>query len=143
MKVQIKTPLLMFLLLLGLVTHFTAFSEITNSIPSELRTGTFPCDKATIQTALELKHAGWSYIMPEPKSPQAAWGNSDGRTTWWIGYWINKNNNSTSLSQPQKDSNGQFVGDGKGMRAWRRGGTPKPPTKIEWLCSDYGGIPPT
>jgi hypothetical protein len=80
--------------------------------------------------------------MPEPKSHQAAWGNHDGRTTWWVGYWVNRRTGATSSSQPKMDSTGEFVGDGNGFRAWRRGGTPRPPSKIEWLCSSYGGMPP-
>ena len=130
-------------LILGIISVSLATAETTNSIPPELRKGDFSCDKATIQTALELKHAGWTYIMPEPKSPQAKWGNHDGRTTWWVGYWVNKQNNSTSSTQPKKDANGQLAGDGKGSRSWRRGGSPPTPTKIEWLCSDFGGIPPS
>ena len=28
--------------------------------------------------------------MPQPKSRQAAWGNGDGRTTWFYGFWDNE-----------------------------------------------------
>ena len=114
----------------------------TNSFPPELRQGNFQCEKATIQIAVELKHAGWTYIMPEPKSPQAAWGHKDGRTTWWIGYWVNGRDDSTSLTQPRRNTEGKLVGDGGGGHLWRRGGSPPPPSKIEWLCSTHGGIPP-
>src|SRR5690242_4694705 len=92
-------------LLIGLLSHSRAFADSTNSIPSELRKGTFSCDAKTLQTALDLKHAGWTYVMPEPKSPQAAWGHRDGRTTWWVGYWINKDKTNSSI-QPKKDTNG-------------------------------------
>ena len=128
-------------LMLGAVSC-TPAADTTNSIPLELRSGDFSCDKSTIQTAAELKHAGWTYIMPEPKSPQAAWGNYDGRTTWWVGYWVNRTTSATSFTQPTINSNGEIIGDGNGYLAWRRGGTPPPPTEIEWLCSSYGGIPP-
>jgi hypothetical protein len=128
-------------LMLGAVSC-TPAADTTNSIPLELRSGDFSCDKSTIQTAAELKHAGWTYIMPEPKSPQAAWGNYDGRTTWWLGYWVNGTTSATSFTQPTINSNGEIIGDGNGYLAWRRGGTPPPPTEIEWLCSSYGGIPP-
>lgn len=111
------------------------------SIPRPLRGG-IDCDQATIALALDLNHHGWVYLMPQPKSPQAAWGNRDGRTTWWIGYWVNEQTKATSLAQPQRDTNGQYVGDGLGGPRWRRGGTPPPPSKIEWLCSRSGGIPP-
>jgi hypothetical protein len=128
-------------LILGAVSC-TPAADTINSIPPELRSGDFSCDKSTIQTAIELKHAGWTYIMPEPKSPQAAWGNYDGRTTWWVGYWVNGRTGATSSAQPTKNASGEWIGDGNGFRAWRRGGTPPPPSKIEWLCSSYGGIPP-
>ena len=130
----------MFALLLLIGTH--GFTQTTNNAPPELRSATFSCDKATLQTALDLKHAGWTYHMPEPKSPQAAWGNPDGRTTWWIGYWTNRKNSSTSEAQPTRDDSGKFVGDGNGSRRWRRGGSPGLPKKIEWLCSEDGGIEP-
>jgi hypothetical protein len=129
-------------LVLGLIGGTPGCSQTTNSIPAELRQGNFSCDKATIQTALELTRAGWTYIMPEPKSPQAAWGNTDGRTTWWIGYWINSKDNSTSLARPKKDADGHLAGDGNGGHIWRRGGSPPPLTKIEWLCSKFDGVPP-
>jgi hypothetical protein len=128
-------------LMLGVVSYASA-ANATNSIPRELRFSAVSCDKSTIQKAVELKHAGWTYIMPEPKSPQAAWGNHDGRTTWWVGYWVNGKTRATSSAQPTRDSDGQWIGDESGGRAWRRGGTPQPPTKIEWLCSSFGGIPP-
>lgn len=123
---------------------FTAalHAQTTNSIPSVLRKGNFECDQPTIQAALELRGAGWTYIMPEPKSPEAAWGNRDGRTTWWDGYWKNKKTNETRSVQPKKDAKGKPAGDWKGGRHWRQGGSPPPPTKIEWLCSESGGIPP-
>src|SRR5258708_1434364 len=72
-------------LLIGLLCGPAAFADQTNSFPTERRKATFSCDAATLQTGLNLKRAGWTYIMPEPKSPQAAWGNPDGRTTWWTG----------------------------------------------------------
>jgi hypothetical protein len=112
------------------------------AIPAELRQGTFACDQQTIQTALGIKRAGWVYIMPEPKSPQAAWGHRDGRTTCWVGYWTNSKSKETSATEPKKDAAGKWTGDGNGSRYWRRGGSPPAPTKIEWLCSMSGGIPP-
>ncbi len=113
----------------------------TTSVPPPLRGG-IDCDNATIALALELSQQGWVYIMPQPKSPQAAWGNRDGRTTWWIGYWADEQTNATSVAQPKRDTNGRYVGDGLGRPRWRRGGSPPLPTKFEWLCSRSGGIPP-
>src|SRR5712671_3249502 len=76
-----------------------------HSASTELRGG-ISCNDATTQTALELKRAGWTYNMPEPKSAKAAWGVRDGRTTWWVGYWTNERNNSTSSIQPTKNAQG-------------------------------------
>src|SRR2546425_8373521 len=70
------------------------------------------------------------------------WDNRDGRTTWWVGYWVNDKDRSTSSGQPKKDENAKLVGDGKGFKAWRRGGSPPRPTRIEWLCSKMGGVEP-
>jgi hypothetical protein len=139
---HLKSLLAAILLIPFFVAGPQLHAQITNSIPSELRARNFTCDKATIQTAIAIRHAGWTYIMPQPKSPQAAWGNRDGRTTWWIGYWINGKNDATSLTQPIAKADSQWVGDGKGGHIWRRGGSPPPPSKIEWLCSTHGGIPP-
>jgi hypothetical protein len=113
---------------------------LPQEIPAELRGG-IQADSATIQKALEMKKQGWTYVMPEPKSAQAAWGNRDGRTTWWVGYWTNDKTGETSSAEPVlKD--GKYVGDGHGVRVWRRGGSPLPPMKIEWLMSKSGGIKP-
>ncbi len=133
---------MLFALMLSLITGIGVGAENSTSIPPELRQGTFACDKSTIETALALQRSGWTYTMPKPKSPQAAWGNKDGRTTWFVGYWSNEKSRSTSAAQPEKDSKGEFVGDGKGAPSWRRGGSPSLPTKIEWLCSKEGGISP-
>ncbi len=130
--------LLLFFLFLP---HHSVEAQNTNSHP-EVRQFSFPCDKTTIERAVALHRAGWVYIMPQPKSPQAAWGNRDGRTTWYVGYWLNERAHVTSLTQPVKDDKGEFVGDGSGGPRWRRGGSPFAPTKIEWLCSKAGGIPP-
>jgi hypothetical protein len=47
-------------LILGIISGSLASGETTNSIPPELRKGDFSCEKATIQAAVELKHAGWT-----------------------------------------------------------------------------------
>jgi hypothetical protein len=128
--------------LLATIAGMIASAQATTPIAPELRACTCSPDKTTLQTALDLKHAGWTYVMPKPKSPQAAWGNRDGRTTWYYGYWTNLKTHSTSSRQPIQDDKGQWVGDEKGLQAWRRGGSPPPPTQIEWLCSTSGGIMP-
>lgn len=131
-------------LLTGLFAIFSTplSAQADMSIPAELRAG-IDADQATIDGALDLQHDGWAYIMPRPKSPQAAWGNPDGRTTWYQGYWINKQSNQTSLQVPAKGPEGHYVGDGLGTSEWKRGGSPRLPTKLEWLCSISGGIPPS
>ncbi|MFM7052794.1 MAG: endonuclease/exonuclease/phosphatase family protein [Planctomycetota bacterium] len=85
--------------------------------------------------AAELRDAGWGYMLPEPKSKAARWGNKDTRTTWWPGYWKNSKTGAMSESQP---SGGGFPGDGKQKPKWRDGGSPGPVSWIEWLCSDQG-----
>jgi hypothetical protein len=127
---------------LGMALASTPLSaQETTPIPSSLR-GEISCDQATIDLALALQKQGWMYIMPQPKSPQAAWGNTDGRTTWFVGYWSNKTSQDTSVEIPVKNPDGVYVGDGKGFPGWRRGGTPPLPTKLQWLCSTAGGIAP-
>ena len=116
-------------------------SGASSAIPQPLRGG-IVCDDATIAVASALSNQGWIYIMPRPKSAQAAWGNRDGRTIWWIGYWSNKKTGAKSLKQPTKNPDGAPGGDGLGGPSWRRGGSPPLPSKIEWLCSQDGGIPP-
>lgn len=49
--------------------------------------------------------------MPKPKSSQAAWGNFDGRTTWYYGYWYNVETKAYSKETPTKKSNGYYYGD--------------------------------
>lgn len=90
--------------------------------------------------AADLRAAGWVYILPEPKSKAAKWGNTDSRTTWWPGYWKNEKTNATSVSQPKGDpSKGRgFVGDGQDKPKWRDGGSPGPVSWVEWLCSAEG-----
>lgn len=107
-------------------------------IPSSLRQG-IQVNQKTINIALEMQKQGWKYIMPRPKSPQAAWGNSDGRTTWFRGCWVNGDKTS-STTPVLKES--LYVGDDLGSLGWRRGGSPRRPTKIEWLLSESGGIEP-
>jgi hypothetical protein len=85
--------------------------------------------------AAELRAAGWTFVLPEPKSKAAKWGNTDTRTTWWPGYWKNEKTNATSSTQPSKPG---FVGDGKEKPKWRDGGSPGPVTWVEWLCSNEG-----
>jgi hypothetical protein len=94
------------------------------------------------QTASSLCEQGWKYVMPKPKSPQATWGNHDGRTTWFVGYWTNSTTRATSAKQPVRGADGICAGSGAAVSgAWRRGGSPALPSKVEWLCSLDGGPP--
>ena len=90
--------------------------------------------------AAELRAAGWTYFLPEPKSKAAKWGNTDTRTTWFPGFWKNEKTGAMSVSQPKGDpSKGRgFVGDGKEKPKWRDGGSPGPVSWVEWLCSAEG-----
>lgn len=125
---------------LGVLVFFSLISLVYSQIPAELRGG-IQADSATIQKALEMKRQGWTYNMPEPKSAKAAWGVRDGRTTWWVGYWMNSKTNETSSVEPTIQG-GKYAGDGQGGRSWRRGGSPSAPSKLEWLLSTGGGILP-
>jgi hypothetical protein len=75
------------------------------------------------------------YVLPEPKSKAAKWGNTDTRTTWFPGYWKNEKTDATSVSQPKKPG---LVGDGQEKPKWRDGGSPGPANWVEWLCSREG-----
>jgi len=76
--------------------------------------------------AVEMYKQGWRYTMPQPKSRQAAWGNRDGRTTWWYGGWVNEKLNRYSKTTPTKRENGLYLGDAQNnIGMWRNGGTPR------------------
>jgi len=93
-----------------------------------------------ILIACELLSQGWKYIMPIPKSAKAAWGISDGRTTWWNGYWYNSKTKEYSSKNPIKNSKGIYVGDDNNQaNTWRNGGSPLKPDTIMYLLSDNGG----
>jgi len=119
------------------------FSSIKdNTIPDFLRSG-IQVNKETLTTAVEMYLQGWRYIMPKPKSNQANWGNSDGRTTWWYGYWYNNSTKKYSTTKPTKDFNGLYSGNDENRQGyWRRGGSPGYPSKIEWLLSSSRGVKP-
>lgn len=113
-----------------------------NEIPSFLRQS-IRVKKSTLKTAIKMYLQGWRYTMPAPKSTQASWGNSDGRTTWYMGYWHNKKTGKYSNTTPLIKTNGYYLGDNQNQQNyWRRGGSPHYPTKIEWLLSNYGGVKP-
>jgi hypothetical protein len=119
------------------------FSKLSdNQIPSFLRQG-INVQRATLVTAVEMYLQGWRYTMPRPKSTQASWGNSDGRTTWWYGYWYNNQTGRYSNTTPQKKQGGYYKGDSQNQKGmWRNGGSPRYPSKVDWLLSDGGGVRP-
>jgi len=119
---------------------FLLFAFASHADPAGLRPGA-TADQTTIAKATELQKQGWEYVMPVPKSPQAAWGNRDGRTTWFNGYWINHSDNTYSSAEPTLQ-NGKYVGNGVNPVGWRRGGSPAKPSVLEWLLSKSGGVPP-
>ena len=96
--------------------------------------------KQEIITAIEMYNQGWRYTMPRPKSNQAAWGNTDGRTTWWNGWWYNEKTNLYSKTTPQKTKNGLYLGDNQNnSHSWSNGGSPRTPDKYMFLLSSSGG----
>lgn len=119
---------------------FTNLSK--NHIPSLLRAG-ISADKQTLVIAVKMYLQGWRYTMPKPKSSQACWGNSDGRTTWWKGYWYNNKTYKYSRRRPTKARDGYFHGDSQNDKGyWSNGGSPSSPSKIDWLLSSSGGTKP-
>ena len=93
-----------------------------------------------------MKEQGWVYVMPRPKSAKARWGNPDGRTTWWLGYWRNSKTRDYSRTTPTLDDEGQYTGDGvNDSGKWRRGGSPDPNsfTELQLLMSDPKTHPPS
>jgi len=116
------------------------FSKIKdNEIPSFLRKG-ITVKKYILKEAVIMYFQGWRYTMPQPKSNQACWGNYDGRTTWWYGYWYNVKTKKYSSSDLKKQLNGDYKGDMQNMKGYyRRGGSPARPNKIQWLLSSGGG----
>lgn len=90
-----------------------------------------------IEESYSLAAQGWRYTLPQPKSAQAAWGNSDGRTTWWYGYWKNSQTSKHSSTKPKRSNAGIWVGDDQNMAGYyRRGGSPTYPSKVELILSD-------
>ena len=126
----------------GISYDFDFSTLADNKIPGFLRQG-IRVDKQTLQVAVEMHFQGWRYTMPRPKSSQASWGNSDGRTTWWKGYWYNTRTQKYSRSTPTKQANGYYHGDDQNEKGyWSNGGSPGYPSKIDWLLSEYGGVKP-
>ena len=129
-----------FVLAAGLMAYGFSLIAKQPRISNSLRDG-IKADQQTIRVALAMREQGWQYIMPSPKNRQAAWGNKDGSTPWYAGYWHNSKTNENSAARPQSED-GQYFGDGAGAPAWRLGGSPSAPTKLEWLLSKSGGIKP-
>ena len=110
-----------------------------NQIPNYLRQGVQAKRNEIIQ-AIQMHEQGWRYTMPRPKSTQAAWGNSDGRTTWYSGWWKNEITNHYSSTTPEISSSGLYLGDSQNdSNTWRRGGSPYRPDVYMWLLSQSGG----
>jgi hypothetical protein len=108
-------------------------------IPDFLRQGV-DATPEQIAVAVEMYNQGWRYTMPRPKSAQAAWGNSNGQTTWYNGYWKNEKTGAYSSGTPRKNEAGEYVGDGRDQSGtWRRGGSPGRPDVYMFLLSRSGG----
>ena len=106
---------------------------------SNLRSGISATD-AEIIIACEMYEQGWAYTMPRPKSSKAAWGVTDGRTTWYNGWWYNSKTNQYSDTTPRKSSSGLYLGDNQNSaNTWRNGGSPRRPDIFMFLLSRSGG----
>jgi|SRR5271170_766381 len=80
--------------------------------------------RAKLDYLVSVSVGHWKSHIPMPKSREAAWGNYDGRTTWWNGGWFNSGANQYSTAQPAIDADGNISGDGQDWRGWRTGGSP-------------------
>ena len=115
----------------------------SDSLPTFLRQG-IRADLETQRVAVEMYLQGWRYTMPQPKSAQARWGNTDRRTTWFYGYWFNSDTSQYSSIQPTKKQNGLYIGDNQNQKGYyRNGGSPPNPSQIDWLLSESGGVKPS
>ena len=57
--------------------------------------------------------------------------------------WYNEQTGKYSKTEPKKNSAGFYIGDDQNQEGYyRRGGSPRYPTQIEWLLSDSGGVKP-
>ena len=113
-------------------------SKIDNELSSRIKEIGNKCSASEndIEEAILLAAQGWRYTLPRPKSRQAAWGNTDGRTTWLYGYWENIDTNEYSSKKPKLGQSGIFIGDGQKLKGYyRNGGSPSYPTKIETILS--------
>jgi hypothetical protein len=93
-----------------------------------------PIDADT-SLAKALQAAGWSYVLPYPKSKAAEWGKKGGNTTWWPGHWTRKGG-ATSATQPTQADG--WKGDGKPRGDYTKTGAPAACTWVEWLSSAVG-----
>jgi hypothetical protein len=125
----------------GIKYNFDFSTIENNKIPDFLRSG-ISAQKYLLTKATEIYLQGWRYTMPSPKSSKAYWGNGDGRTTWYNGYWKNTKTKKYSGITPKKHSDGYYYGDKQNNSGWRKGGSPSYPQKIEWLLSSRGGVKP-
>jgi hypothetical protein len=116
-----------------------SIQEIVGKNKSYLRQGIQASEKE-IEIACEMYEQGWRYTMPRPKSSKAAWGVSDGRTTWYKGWWHNTEKNQYSATTPKKSSSGLYIGDNQNSsNTWRNGGSPRRPDIYMFLLSENGG----
>lgn len=114
-------------------------NEIVSKNKQFLRQGVSASDQ-DILIACEMYEQGWTYTMPQPKSAKAAWGVSDGRTTWYYGWWHNSKTGAYSDTTPRKSSSGLYLGDGQNSaNQWRNGGSPGRPDIFMYLLSRSGG----
>ena len=114
-------------------------TKVDNELRSRIKQiGTqYSANENDIEEACLLAVQGWRYALPQPKSRQAAWGNPDGRTTWWYGYWENINTNEYSSRKPKLGQAGIWIGDRQNLKGYyRRGGSPGYPTKVETILSE-------
>ena len=116
------------------------FSTIQDNRPPEFLRQNIRATREEIIQAIVMYQQGWRYTMPRPKSAQARWGNTDGRTTWWNGWWHNETTGQYSRTTPREGDSGLFLGDNQRVaNTWSNGGSPPMPDVYMWLLSSSGG----
>ncbi len=84
----------------------------------------------------KILRSNYRWIEWEPKSPQASKTNRDGRTTCWLGYWINILNGEVVSYMPSiLDKKGNFIEFGRERtKNWTRRNRIPDITPLQQAC---------
>lgn len=113
--------------------------EVVRQYKHTLRQNINATDQEII-TACEMRQQGWIYIMPAPKSDEAAWFNFDADAEWYNGWWSNFHTQKYSKTTPILQPNGRYEGDDIDLsNTFSKGKSPSKPDIYMFLLSDCGG----